>query len=272
MAIRIMLPLSCATMALLTTPLAAQSDSQAWLEHCRQENWGDRSTVCELRETGFHPVEGALSVDPGVNGGVSVRAWDRDSVAVVARIQTSARTDDAAQQLVRGIRIEAAGRSIRASGPSAGRHESWSVSFVVHVPRQTDLDIETVNGPLQVEDVKGRFRLRAQNGPVTLAGLAGDVNARVQNGPLRVTLAGDQWDGAGLDAETTNGPVDLAIPAQYDAELETGTVNGPMDLAFPLTVTLQGRLSHRLHATLGQGGAPIRVVTTNGPLTIHRAR
>jgi DUF4097 and DUF4098 domain-containing protein YvlB len=122
-----------------------------------------------------------------------------------------------------------------------------------------------------VEDVKGSLRLRAQNGPVALIGVAGDVNARVQNGPLRVKLAGDQWDGAGLDAEATNGPVDLAIPEHYDAQLETGTVNGPMDLTFPLTVTVQGRLTHRIRATLGRGGAPVRVVTTNGPLAIRRA-
>jgi DUF4097 and DUF4098 domain-containing protein YvlB len=102
--------------------------------------------------------------------------------------------------------------------------------------------------------------------------VGGDVNARVQNGPLTVRLAGTEWEGAGLDAESVNGPVDLVIPEKYDAQLETGTVNGPMDLAFPLTVTVQGRIGQRLRARLGRGGAPVRVVTTNGPLTIRRAR
>jgi hypothetical protein len=44
-----------------------------------------------------------------------------------------------------------------------------------------------------------------------------------------------------------------------------------MDLAFPLTVTVQGHVTNRIRATLGDGGAPVRVVTTNGPLTIRRA-
>jgi DUF4097 and DUF4098 domain-containing protein YvlB len=116
------------------------------------------------------------------------------------------------------------------------------------------------------------MNLRAHNGPVSLTGVGGDITARVQNGPLTVRLSGTRWDGTGLDAEARNGPVDLAIPERYNAQLETGTVNGPMDVAFPLTVTLQGHVTDRIRTTLGAGGAPIRVVTTNGPLTIRRAR
>lgn len=84
-------------------------------------------------------------------------------------------------------------------------------------------------------------------------------------------LSGTQWDGTGLDAEAGNGPVDLAIPERYNAQLETGTVDGPRNVAFPLTVTLQGHVTDRIRTTPGAGGAPIRVVTTNGPLTIRRA-
>ena len=102
--------------------------------------------------------------------------------------------------------------------------------------------------------------------------MGGNVHARVQNGPLSVKLQGTRWDGEGLDAETVNGPVHLEIPAGYSARLETGTVNGPMSTEFPLTVTLQGRVARRITATLGSGGAPVRVVTTNGPLVIRRPR
>lgn len=267
------LAIPCILVAALTaTAAAAQADPQRWLDRCRHDDWGDQPRVCEVRETGMRPAGGVLTVDPDQNGGVAVFGWDRDSIAVVAKIQAAARTEAAAQQLADDVRIEAAGRTIRARGSSSGWREHWSVSFDVYVPRQTDLAIETVNGPLEVQEVTGTLRLRAQNGPLSLVAVAGDVNARVQNGPLSVELAGARWQGAGLDAESTNGPVDLAVPERYDAELETGTVNGPMDLAFPLTVTVQGRLTHRIRATLGRGGAPIRVVTTNGPLTIRRAR
>lgn len=269
---RIPMGLSLAAAAVLAAPAAAQANPHQWLQDCRQDDWGERARACQVRETALRPGGGTLVVDPGHNGGVAVFGWERDSIAVVAKIQASARTETRAQQLADAVRIEAAGRMIRADIGSTGRREYVAVSFDVYVPRRTDLAAETVNGPLHVEDVTGTLRLRARNGPVALIGVAGDVNARVQNGPLHVELAGNQWDGRGLDAEATNGPVDLAIPEHYDAQLETGTVNGPMNLEFPLTVTVQGRLTRRIHATLGEGGAPVRVVTTNGPLTVHRAR
>lgn len=261
----LMLPLLVAARA------SAQEDADRWLEDCRERNWGDRPHACEVRETGMRSTGGTFTADPGRNGGVAIYGWDRDSVAVVAKIQANARTEEDARAILKDVRIEAAGRMVKAVGPVQRSREHWSVSFDIYVPRKTDLSLETVNGPLSVEDVSGTMDLRAQNGPVSLSGVGGDVTARVQNGPLSVHLGGNRWEGTGLDAETVNGPVSLAIPERYNARLETGTVNGPMDLSFPLTVTIQGRVSHRIQSTLGDGGAPVRVVTTNGPLSIHRA-
>ncbi len=130
--------------------------------------------------------------------------------------------------------------------------------------------LNTNDGPLGVRDLTGRLGLTAYDGPVSLAGVGGDVRARTTNGPIDIELTGARWEGAGLDAETTNGPVDLAIPESYSARLEFGTVNGPMSVGFPLTVTIQGRVGRRITTTLGAGGAPVRAVTTNGPVEIRR--
>ena len=95
----------------------------------------------------------------------------------------------------------------------------------------------------------------------------GNVHARTENGPLEVTLSGARWDGSGLDAETENGPVELTLPSSYAAHLETGTVNGPMSISFPITV--EGRIdTKRLSMDVGGGGPTVRVVTTNGPVTV----
>jgi hypothetical protein len=261
-----------------TATLRAQDTDEEWLDDCHRDSWHDsyrdsRVKHCEIREAGFKgPVRGgALTVDPGTNGGVDIIAWDRDSVAVTARIQVNARSEDDAQAIARAIRIEAAGRVVRAVGPNpTGRRQSWSVSFIVYVPRRTDLSLATENGPLSVTDVTGRMDLSTQNGPLSLSGVAGDVHAHAQNGPLSVRLTGDRWVGTGLDAETTNGPAVLRIPEDYNAKLDFGTVNGPMDVGFPITVTINGRITDRVSTTLGQGGPPVRVVTTNGPMSVRR--
>ncbi|HZI21506.1 MAG TPA: DUF4097 family beta strand repeat-containing protein [Gemmatimonadales bacterium] len=260
-------------LALLVVPVAAvqgQSAADArWIERCRDNDDGWRVQHCEVRVVTL-ARGGTIAVDPGHNGGVVVEGWDRDNIEVHARIQTQAASDEQAGQLASQVKVVTSGTTISAEGPNAGRRESWGVSFLVYAPRRSDLKLDTDNGPIGVRDVTGRMTLTAHNGPVSLSGVGGDVHARTTNGPLDIDLTGARWDGAGLDAETTNGPVNLAVPEPYSAQLEFGTVNGPMTVAFPLTVTIQGRVGRRITTKLGDGGAPVRVVTTNGPVEIRR--
>jgi hypothetical protein len=255
---------------------ASRRDSANWLEDCRRRSRDDddsRARFCEERTMGWSArAGGSLNVDARPNGGISVEGWDRDSVAVVVRVQAQAGTEEGARDLAQHVLVTHTGDQLSSDGPATGRRQNWSVSFVIRAPKRMNLDIQTVNGPLDVADVNGTIRMRAVNGPLSLDNLAGDVRAQAENGPLHVALTGSRWDGAGLDAETSNGPLTLDVPEGYNARLETGTVNGPMDLGFPITV--EGRIgpgSHRrITTTLGSGGAPIRAVTTNGPASIRK--
>jgi hypothetical protein len=58
------------------------------------------------------------------------------------------------------------------------------------------------------------------------------------------------------------------IPDGYNAVLESGTTNGRMTIDFPITVS--GRIDRRIHTELGQGGALVKAITTNGGVTISR--
>jgi hypothetical protein len=257
---------------LLGSAGTAQQDDQEWLRNCeRQAERSGRSVFCEVRPATIQLAAGSLEVDAGRNGGVSVRGGGGDHVQVSARIQAQSHSDARARDMAREVRVHARDGQVRAEGPRTADGESWSVSYHVTVPHRADLELTAVNGPISVRDVTGRIRAETRNGPLTLDRLAGDVHARTRNGPVRVALSGSRWDGAGIDAETRNGPVNLAVPEGYSAELETGSVNGPLAVDFPITVMLSGRRASRLQATLGSGGAPVRVVTTNGPVTVNRA-
>ena len=118
--------------------------------------------------------------------------------------------------------------------------------------------------------MSGEIGFETTNGGVTLAGLSGQVRGRTTNGGLTVRLAGTEWSGDGLDAQTTNGGVTLAVPEGYNAHLEAATVNGGMNIDFPITV--QGNLRRRLSVDLGRGGKPIQVETTNGGVVVRRSR
>jgi DUF4097 and DUF4098 domain-containing protein YvlB len=263
-------PLMLAALTLVagSARLGAQSD---WIRNCERGNHDDRERHCEARESRIQ-ARATVTVDAGQNGGVSIEGWDQSDILVEARIQTWASTEREAREIARDIRVSTSG-TISATGPSTSgnRRSGWAVSYKIFVPRRTSLSVETHNGPISVEDVAGRMALRAHNGPLNLHGVSGDVNGRTQNGPINVTLAGSRWSGAGLDVETVNGPVNLRVPRNYSAELETGTVNGPINFDLEQPIPVRGRITRVIRSTLGSGGAPIRAVTTNGPVVLRNS-
>jgi DUF4097 and DUF4098 domain-containing protein YvlB len=266
------LMLGAAALTTLPSGLSAQRDDDDWMSNCdRSSGRRGREPYCEVRVSGYKARAGVVTVDPGDNGGVEIRGWDKDSVEIHARIQVNNRSDADSKDVAGQIKVTTQGNAIGANGPDTPRSESWSVSFVVYLPRKTDLTLDTYNGPIGVEDINGTLRLTAQNGPISLRHVSGDVRAKTQNGPVSVRLDGVRWDGPGLDVSSQNGPVDLRVPRDYNADLEFGTVNGPMSVGFPVSVTLDGRMTKRITTKLGTGGATIRAVTTNGPFTLARA-
>ena len=172
-----------------------------------------------------------------------------------------------AARLAAEVRIDPAG-TIHAEGPPSGHHVQWWVSYQAFVPRRSDVQLESTNGGIHLTDVAGRIAFRTTNGGVSLTRVAGDVQGRTTNGGVEVRLAGSEWQGQGLDIQTTNGGVTLTVPDDYNALLETGTTNGRLRLDFPVTV--QGEVKQRVSARLGRGGAPVRVITTNGGVTVRR--
>jgi DUF4097 and DUF4098 domain-containing protein YvlB len=250
-----------------------QSSSADWVARCQRgdSGWGNNrgSVHCEVREARLAATGGTISVDARENGGVSVRGWDRNEVLVQERIQTRGTSDADARAIAQQIRVETGGSRVHATGPRTDRNRQWSVSYEVFVPRRSNLALVTTNGPIALRDVSGDVRMDATNGPMTVSGVSGNVRGRTTNGPLRVELSGARWSGSGLDLETTNGPVTLSMPPRFAAHLEAGTTNGPMRVDF--SVTVQGRINSRISSDINGGGPTIRVVTTNGPVSIRTA-
>jgi hypothetical protein len=247
--------------------LADPTYNKGWDMPCG-DDWGDDlESACEVRELKYDPGTRPIAIRGGANSGMTVIGWDRKDSRVIYRVRARARTEEEAKELAKDISVEVANGVMRPQGPSTSTPErSWTVEVKAWVPRSSDLSLSTHNGPIGIRGVSGTMDIHSVNGPVALIDLSGAVFARVENGPLAVELSGTKWSGAGLDAQSQNGPVALRLPKNYSAKLETGTLNGPSDIEYPLTV--EGRLRGHFTTTLGQGGAMVRVVTDNGPLHI----
>jgi hypothetical protein len=225
---------------------------------------GGRGHFCEAREMVIRAPD-TLTVDSTTNGGIRVAGADRRDVRVRALVNAWAQDDDTARALAREVVVHTDG-VIRAEGPSQSGRNGWSVSYEILAPRETDLKLETNNGGIEIANVRGDMSFETANGGIRLDGLAGNVRGRAANGGVDITLTGARWEGEGLDVQTTNGGVRLRIPESYSARLETGTVHGSVSIDFPVTV--QGRIGREITTTLGNGGALVRVATTNGGVRV----
>ena len=229
---------------------------------------GDHQRFRETREQTLRGSRDLIEVDGRLNGGISVQGWDKNEMLVKAKIQTWADTKAEAEDLAREIEIQY-DDEIFAQGPDQKRHSSWSVSFEIFVPFDSNLNLKTHNGGISIAAVQGEIRFKALNGGVVLSDLAGDVMGRTTNGGVIVDLTGDRWDGNRLDVTTTNGGVEVNIPEDYSADFETGTVNGRIHVDFPVMV--QGKIGKSFATKLGDGGSLIRVKTTNGGVQLQRS-
>ena len=243
------------------------SNDQDWCRDAERNYDRDREVFCEvreLRESGASRLE-ALDI---ANGSVSVTGSSRRDITVQARVVATAESDSEARSLARDVSVTLDNGRLRSNGPESERRRSWSVSYRVEVPSSFDVNLETSNGSVAVEGVKGRIDMESSNGSVRLTDVGGRVNARTSNGSVQVTLSGKYFDGEGMTVVTSNGSARLDVPNDFNAHLIAGTNNGSMTLDIPVSV--QGRISKRIDTNLGSGGATIEMRTSNGSLRIGR--
>jgi hypothetical protein len=233
-------------------------------EWCEGHETRDGYSSCEVREWTLE-APNDLAVDARPNGGISVEAWDRSDMLVRAKVHAWAESEQRAREITDEIEVDA-GSDISADGPKNRSHEGWSVSYRIMVPAATDLDLESTNGGIAIEGVRGTLRFQTTNGGIHLEDVSGDVAGRTTNGGVHVALGGSAWAGKGLSVTTTNGGVRLSVPEGYSAHLETATTNGGLSIGFPVTV--QGRIDRKLSVDLGDGGPTVSVKTTNGGVRI----
>lgn len=265
--------IGAATLVLGAGALAAAQEKRPAEDWCRESgDWNGAARACDVRE--YTLASSSVSVDAGKNGGVRVVGGSRTDTLVRARVVAFAETQADADALVKQVQVSTEGGRVTTTGPErssergSGRNRGWHVSFEVWTPSKADVSARTTNGGISITDVSGKVGFEAVNGGVTLSRVAGDVRGSTVNGGVNVELAGNRWDGAGLEARTTNGGVRVKVPDGYSCQLTVATVNGGVRSDFPLTV--QGRLGKGLDVPLGGGGAPVRISTTNGGVHLMR--
>jgi hypothetical protein len=227
----------------------------------------------------------ALRVQAESNGGLDIRGWDKDDYSATLCKAAEAGAD--ADSILSHIHLSFQGGFLKVTGPSS--HSHWSAHILLRAPKAAVLDVQTHNGPLAIYNVDGNIKARAQNGPMTVTRCSGELdlatengpltleensgkqNVRSENGPLTLTLSGDSWTGAGLEARSTNGPVTLEVPSGYKSGVLLESEGGS-PFQCTASVCSEGRKTwdddHK-RIEFGSGPTLVRVSTTNGPVSVR---
>src|SRR3984893_3063407 len=207
-----------------------------------------------------------------VNGTVDVQAWDRDEIEVRA-VKTAKHKESDLELVSIGVDAKPNSVSVATRYPQNEGVEV-AVEYVIHVPHCAHVEhLGTVNGTLRVAGVEAVEDLRTVNGNIEVYDGGGSVHARTTNGNVHLELhqLRHVQDKTGAVAETTNGSVLLAVPADTQADLEALCLNGNFFSELPLALESTQR-PRETHGKLGKGGMPIRLHTVNGGIRVVALR
>jgi hypothetical protein len=154
------------------------------------------------------------------------------------------------------------------------------MDFKVHVPRDIDIKVKTVNeGRVVVRNVNGNFAVRNVNGDIEMDNVAGSGTARTVNGPVIVSFRQNPRENS--DFKTVNGNVELRFAHDLSADFRFKTFNGGIYSDFPVTAmpvhAIQeerrgGKMVYRADrftaARVSAGGPEIQIENLNGDIRI----
>jgi hypothetical protein len=226
-----------------------------------------------------------LRVRGSSNGGVQVEGGSSDSYAVT--LCKFAEPGSKAESLLSQIHISFQNGELSVAGPGAGH--DWSDFLLIRTPKAAAMDISVNNGPLSIRGVDGTLKVQAENGPVTvhdcsgelnlhshngpvtLMGNSGKQNVSTDNGPVTLILSGTTWNGSGLEAHATNGPLTLEIPSHYQSGVVLES-EGHSPFQCHAAACSEGRKTwddDRKRIEFGSGPTLVRLTTANGPVSVN---
>jgi len=219
------------------------------------------------------------------SGGMRVQPWDGADYEVEACQAAAGKDEASARKILEQVRVDHHDGRVSEAGPEENR---WTVFLIVRVPKDASVDLSARNGQIDVRGVTGTIVAHTTNGPIALENCGGDVRASAENGPIaasggrgrhRLTttngpialeLTGKSWDGEGLTADSQNGPLALAIGADYRTGVIVEQKGGSPLVCHGGACHNAKRLSHDGHRTLvfGEKDPLIKLTTVNGPIAI----
>lgn len=271
---------------LLTFPLLALAQDWRWSAE-------DTETSHKTFKVAAGENASKLLVDQ-VNGYIHVTGGSGSDIQVTVERRTravsKARLDAAKNEVKLNMTQEGNTVKLAEDGPyrtsNGGVHYdsddygySVTFNFDVEVPVGASLDLHAVNGPIEVKNTTGDFKIHAVNGHLTMDGVGGSGSMETVNGPMKATFNRNPAHDSSF--RTVNGSIDLYFASSPDADMELQTLHGGVYSDFDVTTlpttvkgeNLANRFVYRtvgaMKVRAGKGGPTLTLHTLNGTIRMH---
>jgi hypothetical protein len=229
--------------------------------------------TAEWRKTYQLEPGGRVEID-NINGRIDVKPSAGNAVEIIAQKVARGPTMEAAKKALDRIEIveNASATAVKIETKLQRSRDglfgggSLQVEYTVHVPRNVDLRVATVNGGVEIQGVAGKVSAEATNGGIKAQDIGGPIVATTTNGGVEVDLA--RVPESGVRLECTNGGIKLRLPADAKASISARITNGGIDTSGLALETSGEQSRRRLDGRLNGGGPRIELEGTNGGIRI----
>ena len=224
------------------------------------------------------------------DGRINVTGDDIADCNVTATIVVRAHSEENARRIAEetNVRLEQFGNklTLKVDKPVMMMNQSVDVHLDAIVQRNCDLNLDTDDGGITVENVQGRIDIKTDDGKVTLSRVGGEIKVRCQDSLVKVVeVTGDvdlQSDDGRMVVEyskdaggacnvslvTDDGDVDFTAPTNFSADVEVRTDDGSINTTLPINVI--GKIGKKgVRGTIGTGEGKLYIKTDDGSVRIR---
>ncbi len=272
----------------------------AWASQNEVETIDRSFTVNGVPEIYLRNVDGRSKLTSHEGNEVRIHA-----VKTVSRARDEADARQAASEVE--VLIEQVGNRIEVETQYPKKAWSRGPRVLVHIeieaPRQSNLDVKSVDGNLDVLGFEGDLRLATVDGNLTIEDCAGQIsaksvdgNAELRNiegrveartvdgdldidgrlnhleasstdGDLTIRVAAESMMEGGWSVRTTDGDISMTLPEGFGADLDVEADDGDIESDHPMM--MEGKMGkHRFQGQLYSGGHPLRIRTSDGSVKL----
>jgi len=226
------------------------------------------------------------------NGRVEARAGAEGTVSVEGTKRGSGATQSEAEADLKNVEVSMTqeGATIRIVArriDNTFNTGNSGASFELSVPAGATLDLRSSNGSITAEGVTGGVTMESSNGELQVRGGQGRQDLRTSNGRIHIEAESAEVDAHTSNGEivfegslaegnhtfeTSNGGIEITLPAEARFRIDASTSNGKVSTDFPVTMT-GTQDDNTLRGTVGESASvSIRAATSNGRIEIRQGR